>query len=48
MFPNDPGEESVRSTVHGWKLTRNPDRIDIKEDDSIPEAVTPGKPDVEA
>ncbi|TFK68917.1 hypothetical protein BDN72DRAFT_841219 [Pluteus cervinus] len=22
MFPDDPGEESVRSTVHGWKLTR--------------------------
>ncbi|KAF9524558.1 putative methyltransferase-domain-containing protein [Crepidotus variabilis] len=21
MFPNDPGEEIVRSTVHGWKLT---------------------------
>ncbi|KAG5643666.1 hypothetical protein DXG03_000497 [Asterophora parasitica] len=22
MFPNDSGEESVRSTVHGWRLTR--------------------------
>ncbi|KAH9979473.1 hypothetical protein BGW80DRAFT_1435008 [Lactifluus volemus] len=22
MFPEDPGEEEVRSTVHGWKLTR--------------------------
>ncbi|KAI9507651.1 nicotinamide N-methyltransferase [Russula earlei] len=22
MFPDDPGEEEVRSTVHGWKLTR--------------------------
>lgn len=24
MFQNDPGEESVRSTVHGWKLIRDP------------------------
>ncbi|KAH8083299.1 putative methyltransferase-domain-containing protein [Cristinia sonorae] len=23
MFPNDPGEEEVRATVHGWKLTRD-------------------------
>ncbi|KAF8059837.1 hypothetical protein FPV67DRAFT_1564496 [Lyophyllum atratum] len=23
MFPNDSGEESIRSTVHGWKLTRS-------------------------
>ncbi len=23
MFPEDPGEEEVRSTVHGWKLTRS-------------------------
>ncbi|KAH0580223.1 Putative nicotinamide N-methyltransferase [Termitomyces sp. J132] len=23
MFPNDSGEESVRSTVHGWRLTRS-------------------------
>ncbi|KAG9312659.1 putative methyltransferase-domain-containing protein [Chiua virens] len=22
MFPNDPGDIDVRSTVHGWKLTR--------------------------
>ncbi|EIN04216.1 hypothetical protein PUNSTDRAFT_76907 [Punctularia strigosozonata HHB-11173 SS5] len=22
MFPDDPGEEEVRSTVHGWRLTR--------------------------
>lgn len=22
MFPEDPGEEEVRSTVHGWRLTR--------------------------
>ncbi|THU95606.1 hypothetical protein K435DRAFT_966334 [Dendrothele bispora CBS 962.96] len=22
MFPDDPGAEEVRSTVHGWKLTR--------------------------
>ncbi|KAJ6621369.1 putative methyltransferase-domain-containing protein [Mycena sp. CBHHK59/15] len=22
MFPEDPGEESVRSTVHGWRLGR--------------------------
>lgn len=22
MFPDDSGEESVRSTVHGWNLTR--------------------------
>jgi nicotinamide N-methyltransferase len=22
MFPEDSGEEEVRSTVHGWKLTR--------------------------
>ena len=22
MFPEDKGEEEVRSTVHGWKLTR--------------------------
>ncbi|KIM51696.1 hypothetical protein SCLCIDRAFT_33243 [Scleroderma citrinum Foug A] len=22
MFPEDPGDEEVRSTVHGWKLTR--------------------------
>jgi len=22
MFPDDPGEEDVRSTVHGWRLTR--------------------------
>ncbi|KDR70708.1 hypothetical protein GALMADRAFT_254739 [Galerina marginata CBS 339.88] len=22
MFPEDPGEESIRSTVHGWKLKR--------------------------
>ncbi|TEB37275.1 hypothetical protein FA13DRAFT_1726356 [Coprinellus micaceus] len=24
MFPDDPGDEEVRSTVHGWKLTRPP------------------------
>jgi len=24
MFPEDPGEEEVRSTVHGWRLTRMP------------------------
>ncbi|KAJ3561319.1 hypothetical protein NP233_g10266 [Leucocoprinus birnbaumii] len=23
MFPEDPGDESVRSTVHGWKLTKS-------------------------
>ncbi|KAK7464883.1 Protein N-terminal and lysine N-methyltransferase efm7 [Stygiomarasmius scandens] len=23
MFPDDPGAEEVRSTVHGWKLTRS-------------------------
>ncbi|KAG6816372.1 hypothetical protein H0H87_006645 [Tephrocybe sp. NHM501043] len=23
MFPNDSGEESIRSTVYGWKLTRS-------------------------
>ncbi|KZT20524.1 hypothetical protein NEOLEDRAFT_1122557 [Neolentinus lepideus HHB14362 ss-1] len=23
MFPDDPGEEEVRATVHGWRLTRN-------------------------
>ncbi|KAJ3505001.1 hypothetical protein NMY22_g17734 [Coprinellus aureogranulatus] len=23
MFPHDPGDEEVRSTVHGWKLTRS-------------------------
>ncbi|KAF5378190.1 hypothetical protein D9615_007502 [Tricholomella constricta] len=23
MFPNDSGEESIRSTVHGWRLTRS-------------------------
>ncbi|KAJ8090195.1 Protein N-terminal and lysine N-methyltransferase efm7 [Marasmius tenuissimus] len=23
MFPDDPGAEEVRSTVHGWKLTKN-------------------------
>ncbi|EKM77139.1 hypothetical protein AGABI1DRAFT_77552 [Agaricus bisporus var. burnettii JB137-S8] len=23
MFPDDPGDEAVRSTVHGWKLTYN-------------------------
>ncbi|KAF9482842.1 hypothetical protein BDN70DRAFT_874423 [Pholiota conissans] len=22
MFPNDSGEESIRSTVHGWRLTK--------------------------
>ncbi|KAK0240516.1 nicotinamide N-methyltransferase [Armillaria nabsnona] len=22
MFPDDPGEEEIRATVHGWKLTR--------------------------
>ena len=22
MFPEDSGEESIRSTVHGWKLIR--------------------------
>jgi nicotinamide N-methyltransferase len=22
MFPEDPGEEEVRATVHGWKMTR--------------------------
>jgi nicotinamide N-methyltransferase len=22
MFPEESGEEEVRSTVHGWKLTR--------------------------
>ncbi|KAI5118221.1 hypothetical protein M0805_000717 [Coniferiporia weirii] len=22
MFPDDPGEEEVRATVHGWRLTR--------------------------
>jgi hypothetical protein len=22
MFPDDPGDEEVRATVHGWKLTR--------------------------
>lgn len=22
MFPDDPGEEQVRATVHGWVLTR--------------------------
>lgn len=22
MFPEDPGEEEVRATVHGWRLTR--------------------------
>ena len=22
MFPEDKGEEDVRATVHGWKLTR--------------------------
>ena len=22
MFPDDPGDESIRSTVHGWKLHR--------------------------
>jgi len=22
MFPDDSGEESIRSTVHGWNLTR--------------------------
>ncbi|KAH7925745.1 hypothetical protein BV22DRAFT_1010672 [Leucogyrophana mollusca] len=25
MFPEDPGEEEVRSTVHGWRLTRKID-----------------------
>ena len=24
MFPEDPGAEEVRSTVHGWRLTRAP------------------------
>ncbi|KAK2459829.1 hypothetical protein APHAL10511_008150 [Amanita phalloides] len=24
MFPDDPGDEDVRSTVHGWQLTRAP------------------------
>ncbi|KAI0330069.1 hypothetical protein GY45DRAFT_1354153 [Cubamyces sp. BRFM 1775] len=23
MFPEDPGEEEVRATVHGWRLTRS-------------------------
>ncbi|ETW76291.1 hypothetical protein HETIRDRAFT_105796 [Heterobasidion irregulare TC 32-1] len=23
MFPDDPGDEEVRATVHGWKLTRH-------------------------
>ncbi|KAI8986773.1 putative methyltransferase-domain-containing protein [Trametes punicea] len=23
MFPDDPGEEEVRATVHGWRLTRS-------------------------
>ena len=22
MFPEDPGEEEVRATVHGWRMTR--------------------------
>lgn len=22
MFPEDPGDEEVRATVHGWKLVR--------------------------
>ncbi|KAH8107413.1 nicotinamide N-methyltransferase [Phellopilus nigrolimitatus] len=26
MFPDDPGEEEVRATVHGWRLTRLPRR----------------------
>ncbi|KXN87393.1 Putative nicotinamide N-methyltransferase, partial [Leucoagaricus sp. SymC.cos] len=23
MFPDDPGDEAVRATVHGWKLTKS-------------------------
>ncbi|KXN85074.1 Putative nicotinamide N-methyltransferase, partial [Leucoagaricus sp. SymC.cos] len=23
MFPNDPRDEAVRATVHGWKLTKS-------------------------
>ncbi|KAI0067392.1 hypothetical protein BV25DRAFT_1819716 [Artomyces pyxidatus] len=30
MFPDDPGEEEVRATVHGWKLTRSWDGIASK------------------
>ncbi|KAI0646123.1 putative methyltransferase-domain-containing protein [Trametes meyenii] len=26
MFPEDPGEEEVRATVHGWRLTRSSTR----------------------
>ncbi|KAG5652001.1 hypothetical protein H0H81_006653 [Sphagnurus paluster] len=26
MFPNDSGEESIRSTVHGWRLMRSKSR----------------------
>ncbi|KAI6024261.1 putative methyltransferase-domain-containing protein [Pisolithus marmoratus] len=27
MFPDDPGDEEVRSTVHGWKLVRNLSKV---------------------
>lgn len=27
MFPEDPGDEEVRSTVHGWKLTRESAKV---------------------
>lgn len=30
MFPEDPGEEEVRATVHGWRLTRLPREIESK------------------
>ncbi|EMD31946.1 hypothetical protein CERSUDRAFT_109118 [Gelatoporia subvermispora B] len=27
MFPEDPGEEEVRATVHGWRLTRTASHV---------------------
>lgn len=27
MFPDDPGDEEVRATVHGWRLTRKPESL---------------------
>jgi len=27
MFPDDPGDVGIRSTVHGWRLYRGPEGI---------------------
>jgi hypothetical protein len=27
MFPDDPGDPDIRSTVHGWRLYRGPEGV---------------------